>query len=217
MLSTWTEIHQVSLMCWCNAFMFHMTYFKKKEKKVQPLWAIKMSESNCEGGWTSYHKIKANEKMSHKFLKPPVKTRSGGWAKLSLKQCCVSRGHWNPLASCCFHLVLGAWTFVKINQDLDKPGEVNLELEYCASIWGKILAFLIKDGTGLYLTAKAQCFEVQIWIAYYTQRSERSYHVGHSDPLCDISQGDEIREGNFRGWNWSMFRKQHGLKTKQQC
>lgn len=166
-----------------------MTYFKKKEKKVQPLWAIKMSESNCEGGWTSYHKIKANEKMSHKFLKPPVKTRSGGWAKLSLKQCCMSRGHWNPLASCCFHLVLGAWTFVKINQDLDKPGEVNLELGYCASIWGKILAFLIKDGTGLYLTAKAQCFEVQIWIAYYTQRSKRSYHIGHWSSLWHFTRG----------------------------
>lgn len=57
----------------------------------------------------------------------------------------------------------------------------------------------MKDGTGLYLTAQAQCFEVQMWIAYYTQLSEHSHHIGHSDPLCDISQGDEIGEGNFRG------------------
>lgn len=46
---------------------------------MQPLWAIKMSESNCEGGWTSYDKIKANEMMSCKFLKSTVKT-SKNWS-----------------------------------------------------------------------------------------------------------------------------------------
>lgn len=52
---------------------------KQTNKKMQPLWAIKMSESNCEEGWTSYDKIKANEMMSCKFLKSTVKT-SKNWS-----------------------------------------------------------------------------------------------------------------------------------------
>lgn len=30
--STWTEKHQAFCMCWCNVFVFHMTYFKKKKR-----------------------------------------------------------------------------------------------------------------------------------------------------------------------------------------
>ena len=60
---------------------------------------------------------------------------------------------------------------------------------------GISITYLIEDGMGLYLTEKAQCFEVQIRAAYYTQWSKRPYHVGQSDPLCDISQGETIGRG----------------------
>lgn len=114
-LKCWASEQRYTKPSWCVDATHSCFTWPTLKKKMQPLWAMKMSESNCEGGWTSYHKIKANEKMSHKFLKLSVKTRSGAWAKLSLKQCCMSRGHWNPLASCCFHLVLRARTLVKIN------------------------------------------------------------------------------------------------------
>lgn len=145
MPSAWAEIHQAFLMCWCSAFMFHMTYFETTTtKKMQPLWAIKMSEPNCEGGWTSYHKMKANKTMSHKFLKSTVKT-SKNWSPSQGVSETVLRVK-RTLKSIGFQLLsLGfrGMDIFKVNQDLDKPVEVNQELMYCARIWGEILAFLL--------------------------------------------------------------------------
>lgn len=71
---------------------------------------------------------------------------------------------------------------------------------------------LIKDGMRLYFTTKY--FEVQIWVTYCTQWSKHSYRIGQSDLLCDIPQRNRIVGENTWGYNWSMFSKQYGLKTK---
>lgn len=135
--------------------------------------------------------MKANKTMSHKFLKSTVKT-SKNWNPSQGVSETVLRVK-RALKSIGFQLLsLGfrGMDILKVNQGLDKPVEVNQELVYCQDVRrdpGVSIARLIKHGSGLYLTAKARCFEVQIWITYYTPCSKRSYHAGQRDPLRDIS------------------------------
>lgn len=73
-IKCWAPELRYTKPSWCVDATHSCFTWPTLKKKMQPLWAIKMSESNCEGGWTSDHKIKATEMMSHKFLKSTVKT-----------------------------------------------------------------------------------------------------------------------------------------------